>query len=178
MTTSLNLYYQYRERIRTGDLLEFRSQSVLGYLIRAKTGQMVNHTSMAMEYLLKDDTDRRVCLVEALAEGVRIHFLSDDLRNFNGEVYWTPYQGEEQLRSQIGRQMLKLIGKPYGFLDLLKNLAGPVRINEKELFCSEAVQVALIHAGAIPPTLNDGFALVPGQFSMCSCYHGPKMLIY
>jgi hypothetical protein len=107
-----------------------------------------------------------------------VRHLSDKLRGYDGEVYWSALKPEYQnYRVPIAEAVMRLEGKKYGYVDLLRNLIRPVKINDETVFCSEAVHIALIDVKLVAPEFNNGFALVPGQFDLTGIYL-PTIQIY
>lgn len=169
-------YNKLRHLIQTGDLIEWHSDSLLGRLIRARTKQDVNHTSMALEYYLKDSDDRRVCVCEALGRGTHPYFLSTRIHSFKGIVYWTRFERDDS-RVKLAEEMLKLVGKPYGYWDIIKSLFHRPDLRDDKLICSEALQLALINSHLITRDFNDGKVLFPGQFDLTGLYKKIKIRI-
>lgn len=169
----MDLYNRYRKFIKTADLIEWRSNTLLGRLIRAKTKQSVNHTSGAVIYtMVGTDTIRRY-IGEALPEGFVLSYLSDRLKHFKGEVYWSKLKEEYSLdvRVAIAEEALKLEGTPYGYKDLIASLFNAVGTNYKNgVICSEAWHIALVNVGLLQPFFNDSRCLVPGQFHLTGLY--------
>lgn len=175
----LERYNFYRPYIETADIVEFARGNVVGWIIREKTGQWVNHTSMAFRYVLTGDEEYRISISEAVENGVQPHFLSAELRGYKGKAYLVKLLPQYAAhRNAIAHAMLSLEGVRYDYWSLIKNLLGPVRIDNKELFCSEAAQAALIKSGMLDAAFNQGRALVPGQFWMTGLYSSDLVRIY
>ena len=118
--------------------------------------------------------DTRRYVAEATARGFVWTLLSDKIRHFDGIVYLNRLVSHYDTdRALIARELLKLQGKKYGFGDLFRNLSGPVKLDGKEVFCSEALQLALIRAKLIDDDFNDGLSLVPGEFQKTGLYLKP-----
>lgn len=169
-------YDEIRPLIRTGDLIEWRTSSLLGAAIRRRTKQDVNHTSMALEYALIGCSDRRVCVCESLGRGTHPYFLSTRLCGFKGAVYWIRFK-QEIHRNQLAEEMLKLVGKPYGYWDLVESLFRHAKINDQHLVCSEAIQTALINCRLLDSDFNGGRILFPGQFHLTGLYEQIRVQI-
>lgn len=174
MTQGLELYEQYRYQIQTADLLEFRANSLLGWAIRTKTKQNVNHTSGAILYQMVDGTQVRRYIGESLADGFHLHYLSEVLKNYDGEVYWLQLKPEyDYHRVSIAEEAIKLEGKGYDYKDLFRLLVKRVNLDSGRVFCSEAWHIALIKSGLLAENINRGEAFVPGEFGLTGLYRTP-----
>lgn len=159
-TDKLTKYHALRPAMGTGDVLEFASDTLLGKLIRWKTGHDVNHTSMIIRFQ-QYDTDR-VFLLEALEHGIVLNLLSKRLREFSGKVFWLPLAEQfDAKRRWIGQSALKYVGVKYDYDSILKQLVGRVSVEAHRLFCSEFVYLSLRDA-AMPVYCKD--APQPGEF--------------
>jgi hypothetical protein len=184
----LEFYNQFRDEIKTGDLIEWCANSILGATIRSITKQNVNHTSVA----IWDQTiinrpiaelygEKRLYVGEAVASGFKKTFLSQELSNYDGEVYWAQLNPEyNDKRLLIAREAHRLKGRPYDYVSLIRNLWRRVPLNAKKLYCSEALQLALIGAGLLDndfsPTgkqKHAGCGLRPGEFGLTNLYLSP-----
>lgn len=175
----MKLYNYYQLRIQTGDLIEWQANSLLGWLIRKKTGQNVNHTSGVVLYQMYKGTEVRRVIFEALSDGFKPHYLSDRLKDYDGRVYWYPLKPEfdYNVRIKLAEEAIKLEGRPYGYKDLIDNLFGSIKLDDKQDICSEAWHIALIKSGLLDKNFNDGNSLVPGQFETTGLYL-PAIRIY
>ena len=170
----MNLYQKHRHLIKSGDIMEWSARSLTGSIIRWKTGACVNHTSGALLYELVEGSEHRVCITHAVSKGVVPAFLSNEMNGYKGTIYLVRLKPEyDSYRAAIAREMVRLEGKKYGFWDLFKNLGGPVRIDSKQIFCSEMLHIALIRAKLLSDDFNKGRALVPGQFGETGLYLPP-----
>ena len=173
----MNLYYQYQEQIKNADLIEFRANSILGSSIRAKTKQMVNHTSCALIYQMVGGEDVRRYIGESLSDGFNLHYLSDSIKNYDGEVYWSKLKMPDNsyLRIKLAEEILKIEGKSYGYTDIIELLFKKVKLdlNDKSPVCSAALQIALIKAGLLDKNYNDGHIMYPGEFDKTKIYYTP-----
>lgn len=170
------LYRQYRDKLQTSDLLEWRSESLLGTLIRARTGQKVNHTGAVFRYNLLDGDPEDIHRYtgEALGNGFDLNLLSRRLTDFNGEVYWLPLKSKYNgYRSKIATHLIELEGVRYDYFSILKNIRRNVKIDNKRVFCSEAVHIALVKSGLLNSFFNGGKALVPGEFDKTELFEQP-----
>jgi hypothetical protein len=143
----LVIYDLAKGQMKTGDMLQWRSNSLLGWAIRLKTqGQRpqyekdhdinVNHTCMVIRLAEYEGEERRRWTQEALEHGVVLNLLSRRLEQFDGSVYWYRLRPEFN-RTAIGQVALSLIGVPYDYGSILKQLIAKVSVDARNLFCSE-----------------------------------------
>lgn len=171
----LTLYFKYRSKIKSGDLLEWRAKTALGWIIRWFTKKKVNHTSMclALDQYMHFDQPRKF-VVEALLSGVQLNLISRSLEEYDGEVYWLPlFHGFDSLRDDIAKFIICEVGKKYDLRSLLKNARGPVLADGKEQFCSELAFLALKHVGLV----EGQYAPRPGEFSQYAIYEPPIRIL-
>jgi hypothetical protein len=150
--------------MKTGDLIEWQSDSAIGWLIRKFTGQDVNHSSLLMKFSYSGLADRRFVL-EALEDGLEFNLLSRRLDDFNGKVYWYPLKSEyDDRRDTIGSWaiMRKAEHIKYDYWNLFKQVFGKVSVDAKKFFCSEFYHAAMIHAMILLPRKR---AYRPGEFA-------------
>lgn len=163
---NLEKYMECRPGMKSGDLVEFRSASTIGRMIRYFTKKDVNHSAFLFridEFVgLKD----RVFIIEALGKGLEINALSLRLKEYEGAAYWYPlksdYEGfRDRMSSYAFLQEAKVVEKQYDYVSLFSNIFGPVSIDAKKFFCSEFYQASLIAANM----MGIGYkALRPGEF--------------
>ena len=146
--------YFYRENMLSGDMLEFKSNSLIGRMIRCKTDKKVNHSSLIVKML------GRIFTLESLGSGIELHLLSNRVRDFNGKIYYYPLK-DDFYRDAIAGWALDQIDKKYDYPGVFANLFGKVNVDGRLYFCSEYVQAAYKHAGLIKQ--NDK-ACFPGEF--------------
>jgi hypothetical protein len=153
----LTEYQKVRSLMKTGDLIEWRANSLLGEAIRLKTGYDVNHSSLVVILSSPYSGQRRVFLFEALSDGVDVTFLSRKLEQWDGKAYWYSLKDENLTEiPSIEERAFSYLGVPYDYEGLTQQLFGHVQIETTKLFCSEYVQVDV--TGQI-----DGVAFVPGE---------------
>ena len=158
----LNKYNLVRDQMRTGDLLQWRSNSLLGKLIRWKTGAKVNHSSLVIRMKEYEGLERRVFTTEALEHGIILNLLSKRLQDHAGSVWWYPlkvYMNEK--RQSIGEEAFRYMGIGYDYLSLFKQIIGKVNVDAKKLFCSEYVYLCYGYIGKAP---NPGEMMKLGIF--------------
>jgi hypothetical protein len=159
------LYLTNQDDMRTGDRLEWHSNSVLGKIIRWKTGDWSNHTGMVIRFRDYEGTgkvDKRFT-TEALERGVEINRLSKRLSKFDGEVMWYPLLPKfDVYRGYMGAKALDFVGTPYDVNSLLRQIYRHVPADIRKLFCSEYVFVIGRDAG-LPVKAFDMKAPRPGK---------------
>ena len=142
---TLDLYKKYQQKLRTGDLLSWSSDSVLGWMIRKFTRSDVNHSGMVIRFQDFEEasvppSSRRFTL-EAI-HGIELNLISRRLENYNGNVYWHALQERfDDKRPLLGAVSLQFAGVPYDYRSLFKNVLGKVLADANKLFCSEYVYI-------------------------------------
>jgi len=147
---NLKEYIAVREQIKTGDLLQWHSHSLLGEMIRRKTRKDrptheilfdidVNHSTLAVRMTETSSGDLRVFTTEALEKGTVPAFLSVRLQQFDGKVWWYPLKDEwEAARSVISRRAFDHLGIGYDYFAILKQLFNfTPKLDTKNLYCNE-----------------------------------------
>jgi len=169
----LKKYLAVQSQIKTGDLIEWRSSTLLGWIIRRFTP--MNHTSMVVclsQY--KDITEPRRYVIEAEPQGVAPNLLSCDLLRHNGTAYWLQLKPEyDSVREYIGECAQDYIGTPYDFKSLFKNALRRVSADADKLFCSEMAfmcyRKAKIVFGDTAPR--------PGGWDKYKIHYKPKQIL-
>ena len=152
MDLRLNLYKINRIKIGTGDALQWKSNTPLGWAIRLFSKPKkenrnspeynVNHTSLAIVFHEYDQNRRYT--TEALEHGIDLNLLSRRLREYKGEVYWLPLMLKyNYCRPAIGKIALSHMGIDYDYKSLLRQTHSRVRPDRKKLFCSEHYFIAV-----------------------------------
>jgi len=188
---NIDLYLSYRSQIKPADLIEWRSNSFIGWAIRAKTGQNVNHTSGAkwMRSIPSPGSSAcwrdRLYVGEAVADGMKLTYLSEALKIYDGEVYWVPMKPElDRYRRDVIENAECLESRLYDYMSLLTNLVKRVKLDGNKPYCSEAWHIAYQRAGLIPksfsPTGNQddaGTGLRPGEFNKTGLFLNPIRIL-
>ena len=159
---SINLYLVHQQDIRTGDLLSWSSNSVLGWLIKKFTKSDINHSGMAIRFsdYEDDDVSGRRFTLEALAHGIDLHLISRRLETHKGKVYWHPLKSMyDDKRSLLGAVSLQYVGVAYDYNSLFKNILGRVSAEASKLFCSEYVYTTFSQCKFIPDSKDDKLLL-------------------
>lgn len=147
----LKEYEENRDQMKTGDLLLWRSNSLLGSLIRFFSKGKVNHASLLLRIIAYEGQEKRVFTSEALEHGVVINPLSLRLQEYDGEVWWYPLRKEwDNERNAIGVRALQYLGVGYDYGSLFKNAICRVSADVRKLFCSEYYYICLGRSGTAP----------------------------
>ncbi len=143
----LKKYNEIRHLLKTGDLILWSSNSLLGWIIRKFSGEW-NHASEV--FILNEDTPhKRIYIVEALEGGVDLKFLSTRLSKFKGEVAWFAVDNVlDKYRIKAGTWVMDREAEDigYDYWSLFKNAVKRVKCSAKKLFCSETWQMSWYHA--------------------------------
>ena len=160
----LERYLEIRHLIDTGDLLEWRSRSILGWTIRAFTGRDVNHSSLCVRMPYGYDEPRRF-LIEADSTGLEFRLISRQLERFDGVVWWYQLSRRyDHLRDAIGRWAFDCLATNpgYDYLGLFAQAFGRVSLDARRYFCSEFYDLMLANHGIARPDPRG--ARRPGDF--------------
>lgn len=157
---SLDIYNTIRNDMKTGDMLAWRSDSLIGKTIRWKTipsgissdsPLSVNHVSGILRLKEYEGLQRRVFISEALENGTVLNLLSKRLEEFKGCVWWYPLKRSwDAERQAIGERALQYIGIKYDYKSIFEQLFGSVSVDVKKLFCSEYYYKSLGFNGIAP----------------------------
>jgi hypothetical protein len=184
----MNSYELYRPEIKTGDLIEWSPDTIIGRAIRYCSGRDVSHTSIVVRSSFSGLRDR-VIVIEALAKGLRPTLLSDSLDGYNGKVYWVPLLDAfgDGIREAIGSYALlefvrakereRLFASGYDYGALFRNLLGYVSMDGKKYFCSEYAHACWHFGGCIVQKIDGEKAARPGDFEQFGVT-GERRLIY
>jgi len=165
----LTLYNQYRDKMKTGDMLLWANQTLLGEAIRRVSKATVNHASSIA--VLKGYDEPRVFTVEALEKGVVVNYLSSVLADYKGEVWWYPLSDKwdfDEFRAYVERNMFRHVGIGYDYASLLKNAVTHVQADDNRLFCSEEVFLSYGFTGTAP---------TPGEMPALGLHKEPVQII-
>ncbi len=146
--SNLKMYMQVRHIMRTGDCLLWKSNSIVGWLIRKFSKGNVNHASLVISLSEYGNLKDRRFLLEALPSGIVLRLLSRRLMNFKGKVWWYPLRDEyNDNRDRIGEWALTQVGISYDYPSLFKNIIGKVSADAHKFFCSEYAFMGWIAGG-------------------------------
>ena len=163
----LTIYNAVKVQMRTGDLLLWRSRSLLGAVIRYFSKATVNHAGLVMRFSEYEGNDNRRFTTEALEHGIVLNLLSRSLEEYDGEVWWYPLMDGWD-RTVIGNRMLEYIGVPYDYGSLLRNAFGKVTADARRLFCSEYAFLCYGYTGKAP---------TPGDMPSMGIFKKPVKLL-
>ena len=139
----LSKYNAVKDLMKTGDVLQWHSNSLIGAGIRARKGGDINHSGLIIRMAEFEGLERRRFTLEALENGVVLNLLSRRLEAFNGQVYLHRLRSEyDACRQEIGERALSCVGIPYDYPGILKECFGNAQMNLDKLFCSETVWFA------------------------------------
>jgi len=140
----LSKYQKIRDSIQTADLIEWKTDSILGKTIRHITKLSVNHTSIVASMVLEDDTEPRKFIFEADEHGFHPAYLSTRLERFKGSAYLVRFNPEyDAKRNAVANAFINLSGTPYDYRSLFRNAVRRVELNKTSLYCSEAATQAI-----------------------------------
>ena len=135
---SLSVYNNYRHLTKTGDILQWDSDTLLGEGIQLRKGGNINHTGVVIRLQEYEGLERRVFTIEALEDGVVLNLLSKRLESFKGHCYLHSLRPEFDSQRQVfGERAFSVIGTDYDYPSILKELFGNAQMNLDKLFCSE-----------------------------------------
>ncbi len=173
----MDLYTKNRKRIATGDLIQFKSYSMLGWLIRRFSGYC-NHSSHSVRFNEYNGEIQRRFILEALEHGIQLSLLSRRFEGYKGKVWWHSLKPEfHKYRRKLGAVALSRVGIPYDYGSLFKNMLGHVSANAKELFCSEYVYLNCRDVGMKPPVKWEKKAPRPADMLLLGWW-GDGIVIY
>ena len=165
----LSAYEKVKAEMETGDLLLWRSYSLLGLLIREFSKAPVNHASLIMRIEPYEGSEGRRFIAEALEHGVVLNLLSKRLAEEEGEAWWYPLNDEWALkRGQIGERALKFMGTPYNYGALCKLAIEKVEAGTESMVCSEYYFESLGFTGDIP---------TPGELPSLGIFKDPVKVL-
>jgi len=160
--------------MRSGDLVEWGSASMIGRMIRLFTGKDVNHSSILLNLDHYSGLKDRRFVLEAMEPGIVLNLLSMRLEDFKGKIYWSALKSKHDHRREgIAAWALAKVGTDYDYKGLFAQAFGRVNCDAKQFFCSEYYDMALIAAGILP---GDRKAARPGDFEQYGV-HEPRVRI-
>jgi len=140
-------YYKVRHLIKTGDHLGWKSNGIIGNLIRVFAPGPINHSEIVIRIPF-EGLDKRRFDIGALSNGVSLHLLSRRLEKYKGEVWWYSLKSEhDSLRPLIASFILQKLDIRYDFYNLFKNAFGRVSTEASQFFCSEVCNWSWVNAG-------------------------------
>ena len=164
-------YQTIRHMMKSGDVILWRSENPIGWLIRKFSNADVNHASTVIrtEELGSD----RVLITEALSRGIEVHALSERLKNHKGTAYWIKLLTQyDKARYGIRKWAMDRIDTGYDYSSLFKQIRQRVKLNSKELFCSEFSFMAWQIGGRIEKLEEVTIAPRPGDLESFRITYG------
>jgi hypothetical protein len=134
-------YFEYRDKIQTGDLLQFAATDIVSRIIRFKTKSDISHSAMAF-WMKSPVGTQRLFILEGVAFGAYPVFLSNRYAWYlpHGDIYWHKMKPQyQQIGIVAADRMLEKTGTYYDYLDLIKQAFKRVTLNPSKLYCSEYV---------------------------------------
>jgi len=171
----LNKYTEYRSQMQTGDMIEWRKKSLVGWLIRLFSGGDTNHNSLVVDIGGYDDLVNRKFVLESTMSGVVLNSLSNKIEHHKGEAYWTPLKSEfDDKRINIGNWAFLQVGVKYDFEGLFQQIFGRVSAEASKYFCSEYLYFAYKNSDIPIKELDDGKAPRPSDMHLLGI-HEPRV---
>lgn len=188
----LTVYETIRGNIKSGDMLQYESESALGWLIRQYSRDKrfcwiipygshptpnPNHTApLITDY---EDKKFRVYCIEALEHGPELTHTSERLKNHKGHVWYYPLLDKyDYCRTDIKFWLMDVaalkVGYDYG--SIFKQMAAAVSADAKKLFCSETEFLGCKEGGKIPELQGITIAPKPAYMPSLGIFGEPTQL--
>jgi hypothetical protein len=139
-TATLKTYGQYRNKIRSGDLILFESKDIVSRAISLFTRSTITHAAMA-NWLMVGDR-HRLFVLESVLPGVCLNYMSNRVAWWlpHGDMYFHEMNPEyRHLGCRAADILMRQVGTFYDFKSLLWQSVRRVTIDARQFFCSEAV---------------------------------------
>lgn len=157
-----------------GDLIEWSNENFFGRNIRRFTKKKVSHSATIIiindiPYVIDWEINKD-CLKRPLYD------LKEELiRLKHPNLYWLKLKDDyNSYRKRINLHLRKMENCKYNTMGILKMLLTHSRpFSSKKVFCSEAIQIALIKSKLLTIKYNGGYSLVPGEFEKTGLYEDP-----
>lgn len=193
----MKLYSQYRNNMKTGDVIAFSGNSRVSRLIQWKTGSRYSHVGIVIEADIKGGLGQSVLMMESTAicnqpdvlgkkmiKGVQMHFLSNRLESYDGSAWWislkellphyAAFNMQQWLREKrsehIKYDTIQALGAGIDILDWIPGIQ-----NDRDFssfFCSELVTKALQIAGIVNDNINPS-EQTPADVAAMPCFGSP-----
>lgn len=171
MKEIISPYKNIRHMMKSGDVINWRSESLLGWAIRKFSKADVNHSSIVIR--TDEFGSDRVFITEANASGIEMHALSDRLEKHKGKAYWLQLcTGYDSARYGARKWALDRIDVGYDYISLFRQALGRVSAEASKLFCSEFAFMALRDGGAIEKIKDVTTAPMPGDMAGLGIFYG------
>ena len=157
-------YLECRPNIKTGDMILWKDNGPLGWLIRKFSKGDYNHVSLVVSIEEYDELIDRRFVLEANSPGIILRSLSNEIKDTKGESHWYPLKDEfNDKRMDIGNWAFQRIGVKYDYIGLFRQIFGRISANTDRFFCSEFVYYAWKSVGIKMNEDNLGLAPRPGD---------------
>jgi len=173
----LKMYRAFSGKMQSADMLEWRSETALGYAIRFFTRADVNHTGLVLRLNEFGGLLDRRFTIEALEHGLEFNLISKRCLGHKGKLYWYPLKPRyEPVRDKVAEWAVNMLGMriEYDYSSLFWNAVSRVSVNAKALYCTETVQAAYTSVGIID---SNRPAMRPGDIEKLGL-HLPRILVY
>lgn len=197
MGLCMKLYSQYREAMKTGDVIAFSGNSRISKIIKWKTDSQYSHVGIVMDADAKGGIGKAVLMVESTAlcnqpdvldgkiiKGVQLHFLSNRLDEYDGKAWWLPlkevlphyaaFNMQQWLRNirceNIKYDDFQALGTGADIFDWIPGIQNDRDFSS--LFCSELVARALQIAGVVNDNINPS-EQTPADIAGMPCFEKP-----
>ena len=151
-------YSHCRASFKTGDILFFKGQSPLSWLIRVLTRSFYSHVGF-IYWHSAPGADRRLYCIEAVGTGVRVILMSELKKRYRGGIDCYYVDREEPVKVKAVAFSFAQLGKLYDTQSLLRFFLAIVfgkveQARQNDLwFCSELVAAAYATQGqALTPS--------------------------
>lgn len=169
-------YYGCRDSLKTGDVIQWKTYGLIGWLIRRFTKGNVNHTSLIVEVGGYEGLRERKFMLEAQGHGIVLTSLSKRLTEHKGEAYVLPLKSEfNDKRINVGNWAFQQVGIKYDYDSLFAQMSGKVWAVADKYFCSEFNYFAWKNAD-IPMYNPDGLAPRPCDIDSLGIFENPIVL--
>jgi hypothetical protein len=166
----LSKYNSVKHLIKSGDCLQCRGNHLASQIIMAASGPW-SHSALVIEMA------GRLWVIEAVSPRVHIVSLQVFLTDYPGEVWWHPlekcYAGSVRMVENFAIGHAEK-GTPYDFRGLFQNIFDRPNADDRELFCSEFVQLGYFIGGFISKPI---YADRPCDIPECNIFGEPTMLV-
>jgi len=183
-------YSEVREKMKTGDVIAFSGKGHFSEVIKWKTSSEISHVGIvAATNMFGNDrvllcesttlTNIKDVIHKTITKGVQMHFLSQRLDAYDGEVFWYPLRDKLEKRyeklaqawlsdkhaSKTPYDMTQAMGAGLDFFDKmgLEN-----EEDHSKLFCSELVTKVLQVVDEVGPHINSS-EMTPADVISFSC---------
>ena len=191
MAERLRRYREYRDEMKTGDVIACQGFDLGARIIRKVTKSLYSHVGLLVRFT--EASVDRVFVLESLVEkGVLLWPLSRKLSDYNGKAWWLPLRltgargtvtRQKKIRTRILRMAMEQLGKQYD-LKAIKYMATKYLLRNKripeeshhEFICSELVAYVFDRAALLPPDLKTS-DLTPGDITALPCMGEPEEIL-